>query len=155
MNRQHNVDAKVQPKGEVVILVGMPGCGKTTYCRAALPGHARISQDEGPRSFDGVLRRLGEMLAAGAPLIVIDRTNPMRRQRARFTAVARRHGYRVRIVHFDVPEETCRQRIAARTGHPTLAAERMAEAIARYKSVLDVPAAEECDELAVLGTPGS
>ncbi len=66
---------------ELVILVGMQGAGKTYYCENFLCDHERISQDEGPRSFPGVVKRLHELLIQGVPRIVIDRTNPLREQR--------------------------------------------------------------------------
>ena len=59
-------------------------------------------------------------------------------------------GYRVRIIYFDTPVETCRERICNRKGHPTLARDKMEQAIATYKSRLDAPKAEECDELIVI-----
>jgi predicted kinase len=135
---------------EVVILVGMPGAGKTFYCLTVLSDYKRISQDEGPRSYSGVIRRLQELLRQGVPRIVIDRTNPMRRQRAEFGALARAAGYRLKIVYFDVPAETCRERIRKRRDHPKLASDRMHEAMARYTSDLNIPGPDECDELVIL-----
>jgi hypothetical protein len=41
---------------EVTILVGMQGSGKTWYCKKALPDYIPISQDEGPRTYQGVVR---------------------------------------------------------------------------------------------------
>lgn len=134
---------------EVVILVGMQGCGKTYYSKTALPDYQRISQDEGPRTYPGVLRKLEDLLREGASRIVIDRTNPMRYQREKFAGLARAAGYRVKIVYFDVPEKTCREQILKRKEHPTLTEDRMDQAIARYVSALDIPTPEECDELIV------
>ena len=65
----------VRRNRELVILVGMQGAGKTYYCEKFLADYERISQDEGPRTYAGVLKRL-ERLLEGAPRIVIDRTNP-------------------------------------------------------------------------------
>jgi predicted kinase len=135
---------------EVILLVGMPGAGKTHYCLKAMPEHVRLSQDEGPSHFAGVFSRYLQLLETGAERIVIDRTNPMARQRARFVAAARQHGYRVKIIYFDVPRLLCQQRIRDRTGHPTLDARRMAQAIDRYLATLDVPREDEGDELVVL-----
>lgn len=135
---------------EVVILVGMQGAGKTHYCRTELSAYERICQDEGPRTYSGVLNRLKELLAAGVPLIVMDRTNPARYQREEFAALARGAGYRVKIIYFDTPVEICRERVRSRKGHPTLAEDRMNEAMAMYASRLEVPKAEECDELVVV-----
>ncbi len=86
---------------ELVILVGMPGSGKTYYCGHCLSGYTRLSQDEGPRSYGGIVRKLHEMLVEGIPGIVIDRTNPRREQRKTFAEMARAAGYYLRIVYFD------------------------------------------------------
>ncbi len=135
---------------EVVILVGMQGAGKTDYCRTALPGHTRVSQDEGPREFRSLQNHFRELLAAGVERIVVDRINHLRRQRQSFADMARPRGYRVRIVYFDVPRSVCEERILQRKGHPTLGADKMAEAIGHYEDVLEKPTADECDELVVL-----
>ncbi len=65
--------------------------------------------------------------------------------------MARAAGYYLKIVYFDIPAEICRERIRRRTGHPTLAAGQMEQAIATYKSKLNAPKADECDELVVVG----
>lgn len=134
---------------EVVILVGMQGAGKTFYCETELPAYERISQDEGPRTYTGILLRLKELLGKGVPLIVIDRTNPARYQRDEIGALARAAGYHVKIVYFDIPAETCRERILQRKEHPTLAEDRMNEAMALYMSRLNIPTPDECDELII------
>jgi predicted kinase len=141
-----------QQSRELVLLVGMPGCGKTAYCSSHLAGHRRVSQDEGPRTFDGVLRLVSQLLELGEPLVVIDRTNPARPQREAFASAARAHGYRVRIIHFDIPRQVCEQRITRRTQHPTLQADKMNEAINAFLSRLDVPAPDECDELTIVNS---
>ena len=135
---------------ELIILVGMQGCGKTRYCQTVLTDHCRISQDEGPRSFDGVVRRLGGLLESGTERIVIDRTNPLRDQRERSADLARACGYRVRIIYFDVPREICEQRIQQRRDHPTLSPEKMKQALDRFDSVLEKQTEEECDKLMVI-----
>ncbi len=135
---------------ELVLLVGPPGAGKTTYCQTVLPEHARLSQDEGPRDFRVLYRRFLRMLAAGDPRIVIDRTNPTRARRTAFALPARTVGYRVRIVHFVVPREVCEQRIRDRLHHPTLAADTMHQALQRYYTEYQPPTPDECDELVLL-----
>ena len=113
---------------ELIILVGMQGSGKTCYCQKFLPNYQRISQDEGLRTFGNVVSRLHELLLEGAPKIVIDRTNPMRRQRKKFAEMARAAGYFLKIIYFDVPEEICRERIRNRKDHPTLSEDKMEQA---------------------------
>ena len=135
---------------ELIILVGMQGAGKTHYCRTALADHTRVSQDEGPKRFAGVVRHVRELLERGTKRIVIDRTNPLRHQREAFARLARAFGCRVKIIHFDVPRDVCEARILGRTDHPTLGPDRMQQAIDRYVHDLDVPTEDECDELVVL-----
>lgn len=137
-------------ENELVILVGMQGSGKTYYCRTMLPDHYRLSQDEGPRTFPAVVKRLEALLAEGVAKIVIDRTNPRRDQREIFARLARRAGYRVRVVYFDLARDVCRRRIESRSGHPTLAPQDVDGAIARYLQDLSAPTAGECDELAIV-----
>ena len=143
---------------ELVILVGMQGAGKTEYCRSALGGYRRISQDEGLRTFQAVLRRLQQLLEEAVPRIVIDRTNPLPGQRRQFAQLARARGYLVRIIYFDLPRQVCQERIRVRAGHPTLGADKMQEAINHFLSRFEPPTDAECDELVVLHegdwTPG-
>ena len=135
---------------ELVILVGMPGAGKTHYCQAALGDYTRISQEAGPRYFPRLLRAYERLLARGVERIVIDRTNPAGEIRRMFADLARAAGYRVKIVYFDVPRNVCERRIGYRQNHPTLKADKMHQAIGRYEKYLDVPTEDECDELIII-----
>jgi len=135
---------------EVVILVGRQGAGKTWYCQTALPEYKRISQDEGPRRFGSLFRHYCDLLESGVEKIVIDRTNPLRWQRKRFADLAKSHGYRVKIIYFDVPRSLCERRILERKDHPTLKPEKMADAIDHFESVFEMPQADECDELVII-----
>jgi predicted kinase len=135
---------------EVVLLVGMQGSGKTHYALTRLKSYIRLSQDQGPRTFEGVLRRLEALLEQGVQRIVIDRTNPKRHQRADFIAAARRHGCRTRIIHLLTPPELCRRRIIRRKGHPTLTADCMDQAIGTYLANFQPPQGDEADELQIV-----
>jgi len=135
--------------GEVTILVGRQGAGKTHYCRTNLPDHVRVCQDEGPARFESLLQHYRTLLERGVERIVIDRTNPRRQGRMQFARLARERGYRVRIVYFDVPREVCERRILQRPNHPTLQASQMHQAINRFESLLEMPTQDECDELVV------
>lgn len=150
VTRAVSMSGVMQENREVVILVGMPGAGKTHYCQTILSKYERISQDEGPRTYSGILLRFQELLRQSAPRIVIDRTNPKRHQREQFAALARAAGYRVKIIYLDIPGKTCLRRILDRKRHPTLAADRMHQAIAEYSSNLSIPTQKECDELIIL-----
>ena len=134
----------------VVLLVGMPGSGKTSHCRTTLADHVRLSQDEGPRRFLALLARCVRLLEQGVERIVVDRTNPMRSQREAFIRLARARGCHVTIIHLDLPRDVCRDRILRRTDHPTLDCRRVDQAIGRYVDSLDPPEPDECDELVVV-----
>ena len=105
-------------------MVGMPGCGKSTYARERLAGHLRISRDEirgDPAEVDRLawryrrevhpknkkpkkVRRAEYILVSdalrGGRDIVIDGTNTTKSKRELNIRLAREHGARVRAVFF-------------------------------------------------------
>src|SRR5438067_946402 len=93
------------PGKTVVLLVGAQGSGKTTWCREHLPGYLRISQDEQGQKAHYLLYE--EAVQRGEPLIVVDRINGQRYQRRRYLDLARKHGYRTRIVWLNVDRAVC------------------------------------------------
>ncbi|RSH76990.1 uncharacterized protein EHS24_003929 [Apiotrichum porosum] len=113
----------------LLILVGLPGAGKTTFATAlcALPPRlgkrtwSRASQDDSPSK-----RRAEAEAAARAGLrrgdnVVVDRVDfDPDRQRAHFITLARDANVRVFCLVLSPPLATLRQRLSTRTGHPTL-----------------------------------
>ncbi len=95
-----------------MILVGLPGAGKTTFYRQRLPqDYEHISKDLSPHARHRQSRQdilLGAALSAGRSVIV-DNTNITKEERAAIIAVARRHGARV-IGHYI--EATTREAVA-------------------------------------------
>jgi predicted kinase len=87
---------------ECVILIGLPGAGKSTFFRQRFAGtHEHISKDRFPHARQRQSRQdtlLRAALSAGRS-VVIDNTNVTPAERAAIIAVAREHGARV-IGHY-------------------------------------------------------
>lgn len=101
-------------KPTLVVLVGPPGAGKSTFCKQVLPDFFRISQDEMGRMrhftlFTDALTKKEH--------IVLDKTNAAKADRQRYTDLAKQHGYNLAAVFFDIDYDTCLARIENRTGH--------------------------------------
>jgi len=97
---------------ECVILVGLPGAGKTSfYEQNFAASHRHISKDLWPNAAGREPRQrreLADALASGAS-VVVDNTNPSVADRAAIIAIAHASGARVIGYFFDV---TTRQAIA-------------------------------------------
>jgi len=104
---------------ECIILIGLPGAGKTTFYRAYFAAtHAHISKDLWPHASgrDARQRRaIDEALAAGRS-VTVDNTNPTVADRAAITATARAHGANIIGYFFDVSTRVAIARNAGRTG---------------------------------------
>jgi predicted kinase len=136
---------------ELVILIGLPGAGKSTLFRERFAAtHEHLSKDE--------LRRLRQPLARHAQLlgsalaeqrsIVVDDTNLSREERAPLIAQAQRHGARVVGYFFEAGPRECLARNRGREG-----AARVPDAaiLAAAKRLVRPTLDEGFDELLVLG----
>lgn len=100
---------------EAVIFVGVQGSGKTTLYRGRFfDTHVRISLDMlRTRHREQLL--LAACLAAKQPFVV-DNTNPLPTDRARYIGAARGAGFRVLAYFFDTTLRDAIQRNSQRTG---------------------------------------
>jgi RNA ligase len=146
MAREYNCGMKY-----FVMTVGPQASGKTTYCRERLANYCRISQDEQGKEGHRVAFR--EAIERDEPFIVLDRMNHSREQRGNYLSLARKHGYRTKIVWVNADRNLCIKRAKARKNHPTLAPEKAEEAISWFFKSFQVPSRKEADELEIVGQP--
>jgi predicted kinase len=136
---------------ECVILIGIPGSGKTTFYRSRLAAtHTHISKDLWPNVRARDVRQaqaLTEALTHGAS-VVVDNTSATVRERAAIISIARAHHARVVGYFFDLPVRAAIARNAGRTGRarvPNVAIHTIAKRLERPTR------AEGFDDLFVVG----
>jgi predicted kinase len=110
----------------VILTVGLPGSGKSTYL-AALGAHPissdairlQLADDETDqtihtRVFATMRYLLKQRIELQRPATYIDATNLTRRDRRPFIALARKHGCEIEAVFFDIPLDVCKARNSSR-----------------------------------------
>ncbi len=138
--------------GEVVLIMGMPGAGKTSLAEQ-FSDHVRLNRDDRGGTLRMLADELDRQLAAGATRVVLDNTYPSRSSRAQVIRVARRHGLPVRGIVLDTPlhdaQRNAAARILARHGRLLEPAEMIAAhevpptAQFRYQRQLEPPQLDE------------
>ena len=123
---------------EAVIFVGVQGSGKTTFYRDRFfDTHVRINLDMlKTRHREQLL--LAACLAAKQPFVV-DNTNPLPSDRARYIRIAREAGFRVIAYFFDTTLRDAIQRNNQRAGKQKIPVPAIAGAFRK----LQVPTLEE------------
>jgi aryl-alcohol dehydrogenase-like predicted oxidoreductase/histidinol phosphatase-like enzyme/predicted kinase len=108
-----------EANGEVVLIMGLPGAGKTTLARRFVDeGYLRLNRDEAGGTLRGLVsvleRRLEQALTAGPAPIVLDNTYLSRKSRAPVIEAAHRHGRPVRCVFLSTTLEDAQINAASR-----------------------------------------
>ncbi|MGZ4175290.1 MAG: aldo/keto reductase [Solirubrobacteraceae bacterium] len=95
---------RVSGDAEVVVVMGIPGAGKTRVARDYVArGFDRLNRDERGGSLRGIATALEETMVAGTPGVVLDNTYLTRAARSYVLETAARHGAPVRCVWLNTP----------------------------------------------------
>lgn len=132
----------------LIVLVGPPGSGKSTWARQNCSGVVQVSQDDlidaiTPGGFDHLYRpvyRQAEDAVARAALrtgqtVIVDRTNRTRAHRERWLGLAREESCPAIAVVMSTSHDLCRERNAKREGSRRLSEERMDRMFAAFEPV--------------------
>jgi aryl-alcohol dehydrogenase-like predicted oxidoreductase len=85
--------------GEVVLVMGLPGAGKSTAARTFVEhGYARLNRDEDGGSLRGLLPAFDRLIESGCSRVVLDNTYVSRKSRAALIQAAANRGLPVRCV---------------------------------------------------------
>jgi aryl-alcohol dehydrogenase-like predicted oxidoreductase/histidinol phosphatase-like enzyme/predicted kinase len=110
-----SVAAPSRPGTEVVMVMGLPGAGKTTLTgQFVAGGYQRINRDEAGGTLRALTADLDRALAAGASRIVLDNTYVSRRSRAEVLHTAAAHRVPVRCVWLSTPLDEAQVNAATR-----------------------------------------
>jgi aryl-alcohol dehydrogenase-like predicted oxidoreductase/predicted kinase len=96
--------AKAAGRGEVVVVMGIPGAGKSRLAAGFVDrGYARLNRDERGGSLRALAAALDDQLAGGVHHVVLDNTYLTRAARSHVIEAAQRHGVAVRCVWMETP----------------------------------------------------
>lgn len=129
----------------VIILVGLPGSGKSTIAKTRFPNYYRINQDElGSR--DKCVERFKEVADAGKD-IIIDRCNTDKFQRRLWIKLALDFDAEsIDCIYLDINEEEAVARSLNRNNHPTMSnlpLAKLKQIVYNFSKDMEIPTLDE------------
>jgi histidinol phosphatase-like enzyme/predicted kinase len=95
----HLSQTRPRSAGEVALVMGLPGAGKSTYAEGLMAhGYHRLNRDVAGGTLGDLLPALDAALASGASRIVLDNTYVSRKSRAEVVRAASAYGFPVRCI---------------------------------------------------------
>ena len=132
---------------EAIVLIGIQGSGKTTFCRQFFGNHTPISLDIVKTR--GRERGLLETCLRTGQKFAVDNTNPTAAERAVYIAAAKRAGFRVKGYFFEPSLHLSLKRNAQRSGRAVIPAVGV---IATLKRLQRPSFSEGFDELYIVSS---
>ncbi len=106
---------KASADGEVVLIMGIAGAGKSTHVKAWVDrGYERLNRDDRGGTLRGLALELDARLKAGARRVVLDNTYVTRASRDLVVEIAHRHELPVRCIWLDTPLEQAQLNVCER-----------------------------------------
>jgi histidinol phosphatase-like enzyme/predicted kinase len=107
--------APLRTDGEIVLVMGLPGAGKSTVARTLVArGYERLNRDEAGGGLQGLLPALDRLAGSGTTRVVLDNTYVSRRARGAVIAAAMKHRLPVRCVWLTTSVEEAQVNAAGR-----------------------------------------
>eukprot|EP01016_Furgasonia_blochmanni_P038244 TRINITY_DN4600_c0_g1_i2.p1 TRINITY_DN4600_c0_g1~~TRINITY_DN4600_c0_g1_i2.p1 ORF type:complete len:404 (-),score=129.89 TRINITY_DN4600_c0_g1_i2:255-1418(-) len=141
---------------EMIIFVGPPGGGKSTFYKTHLKSYVHVNNDTLKKK-EKCFQVAREAMAAGKS-VVIDNTNPEKVTRADYIKMAKENNYPVRCFFFDIPKDLSFHLNALRkvNAHRKHSSDSVADVIIHtwYKKKQDPEKDEGFTEVKVIETIG-
>ena len=144
--RRPRSSAAIGSDGEVVLVIGMPGAGKSTLAaELTARGYARLSRDVRGGRLRDLLPALDALLRAGQRRVVLDNTYATRAARNEVLEVAAAHGVPVRCLWLTTSLADAQVNVATRTllDEATDAVPLRPDVLYRYQRDFEPPELEE------------